>query len=547
MNKKPKLVEAIAEHVKPARPVRDAALLFAVFYLVYLLNSSSLRIVWMDWCNFNDFGNMHGWPGFLRLLSNEWMTSPRVQFLSWLLQALTLKLFGYWAAPHFALTLGAHFVSAVLVGRMTRRATASADAGRAAAVLYLVFPTSAGALFVINNAFFVLSFSAAVLTAYLLMFPLKRTEADLAAVTGAALSCQFLGEQTIPLLYLTLAWFGLREARIGGWRRGFLRAGVPLAACAVALLAYYPLAVKPYSSGYPLHWSSAVASKFTTEFFLFHLQALNFASWMYGKLSLPPSSDTLFIALPLVFVLWLLLSKTEPEPAAVPAKDLGLAALFLAAGLASTVLPVLYSALSGYRTAIETRYIYCSGLIISVMLPFLFEFASRRWSEQVRSQARKWLFVAASSYLGVLMVYDLRDIWGAQKELDRRIWTQVDANFNPQVKFVATDGLQAATLMPLTRSNAISDFHEEFGVRCRIKKVHGADITALRRSVGESGGFVIAAPYRSGPVAVRKPELLSIVLRYDKSYLGLLQSKLIVFPNFDDYASYRKSEPFEFK
>lgn len=546
MSKKPRSLDCITELVKPGGPIRDIALLFAVFYLVYLLNASSLRLVWMDWCNLNDFRGLHSWPGFRSLLTNQWMASPRVQFLSWMLQAVTQKFFGYWAAPYFALSLGAHFVSSVLAGRMTRQATGCADSGRAAAVLYLVFPTSAGALFVINNAFFVMSFSAAVLTAYLLMFPLKRAWADLTAVTGAALSSQFLGEQTIPLLYLTLACFVLREFRIGGWRRSLLRGGVPLAACAATLLVYYFFGVKPYH-GYPLQWSSAVAGAFAEKFIAAHLEALNFASWMYGSLSLPPSSDTLFIAPPLVLALWLIIFKTEAEPKASPAEDSRLAALFLAAGLASTFVPVLYSALTGYRTTVETRYLYCSGLLVAVLLPFLFNLAVRRWDEETGSRARRWVFVAASSYLGVLMVYDLRDIWGAQKQLDRRIWTQVDAEFNPQVKYVVTDGLQYATLMPLTRSNAVSDFHEEFGVRCRIKTVHQADITALRRPIGEKGDFAIAATYRGEPRPVRKSELLSILFRYDNRYLGLLSGKLIVFPKFEDYAKYRNSEPFEFK
>lgn len=547
MNKKPRPVEIAEESIKLGGPLRDLVLLFAVFYLVYLLNSSSLRIVWMDWCNFNAFRDMRGWSDFQSLLSNAWQTSPRVQFLSWMLQVLTLKSFGYWAAPHFALSLGAHFFSAVLVGRMTRAATASADAGRAAAALFLVFPTSAGALFVINNAFFVLSFSAAVLTAYLLMFPLKRTWADLAAVTGAALASQFLGEQTLPLLYLTLACFGLRELKISGWRRSLLRAGIPMAACAVTLVIYYFYAVKPYAQGYPFNPSFSVAREFAGKFLAAHLEALNFASWMYGALSLPPSTDTLFIALPLIAALWLLYFRAGPEPAEAPAEDVRHVVLFLAAGLASTFLPVVYSALTGYRTAIETRYLYCSGLIIAAMLPILFNLLSRHWSETARTQAGRWFFLAASSYLGVLMIYDLRDVWGAQKELDMRIWTQVDANFSPQVKFVATDGLQYATLMPLTRSNAISDFHEEFGVRCRIKTVHGTDIVPLRRPIGESGGFAIAAPYRGAPQPVKKSELFSILLRYEKSYRGLLRGKLVVFPAYDDYARYRKNEPFEFK
>jgi hypothetical protein len=547
MNKKPRSFEIIAESVKPGGPLRDIVLLFAVFYLVYLLNSSSLRIVWMDWCNFNVFRDMHGWSGFSSLLTNAWQASPRVQFLSWMLQAITQKFFGDWAAPHFALSLGAHFVSAVLVGKMTRRATASADAGRAAAVLYLVFPTSAGALFVINNAFFVLSFSAVVLTAYFLMFPPKRAWVDLIAVTGAALTCQFLGEQTLPLLYLTLACFGLRELRGSGWRRSLLRAGIPLAACAATLVVYYFHAVKPYAQNYPFHLSFSVAREFAEKFLLAHLDALNFSSWMYGALSLPPSPDTVFIAIPLIFTIWLFYFRTAEEPVEIPAEDARLAVLFLAAGLASTFLPVLYSAITGYRTAVETRYLYCSGLIIAVMLPILFNLASRRLSEKPRSQTGKWLFLAASSYLGVLMIYDLRDIWGAQKELDQRIWTQVDANFSSQVKYVATDGLQFATLMPLTRSNAISDFHEEFGVRCRIKTVHGVDVSPLRRPIGENGEFATAAPYRSVPQPVKKSELLSILFRYEKTYRDLLRGKLVVFPNYDDYARYRKSEPFEFK
>lgn len=547
MNPKPKPPEITAEQPKLGLPLREVALLFAIFYLVYLVNSSSLRIVWMDWCNFNTFRNMQGSRGFLSLLSNEWQASPRVQFLSWMLQAFTQKIFGDWAAPHFALLLGAHFVSAVLVGRMTRQATSSAEAGRAAAVLYLVFPTSAGALFVINNAFFVLSFSAAVLTAYLLMFPLKRTWADLAAVTAAALACQFLGEQTLPLLYLTLACFGLRETRISGLRRGLLRVGIPLTVCAATLLVYYFYAVKPYALIYPFRWSSSVAGDFAGKFVAAHLDALNFASWMYGKLSLRPSSDTIFIAMPLFFALWLLFFKTDAEPHPTPADNLGVPILFLTAGLAATFLPVLYSALTGYRTAVETRYLYCSGLILAVMIPCLYAFGVRRWSKTLRHQAGKWLVVLAASYLGALTIYDLRDIWGAQKELDQRIWAQVDANFDSRAKYVATDGMQYATLLPLTRSNAISDFHEEFGVRCRIKTIHNTDVVIVRRPIGDKDDFTFAAPYRSAPQPVRRVDLFSIVFRYSqKSYRDLLSGKIIVFSKYEDYARYRNSEPITF-
>lgn len=501
----------------------------------------------MDWCNFNNFQHLQSWAGFRALFTNAWQMSPRVQFLSWMLQAVTLKFFGYRAAPHFVVSLGAHVVSSVLVGRMTRKATGSPDAGRAAAVLCLVFPTSAGALFIINNAFFVLSFFSAVLTAYLLMFPLRRIWTDVAAVTCAALFSQFLGEQTIPLLYLILAGFGIREARTNGWRRSLLRAGIPFAACAAALLVYYFIGVKPYTNNYPLHWSSGIAIAFTKKFILSHVEALNFTSWMYGGLSLPPSADTVFIALPLIVVLWLLLVKTETAPNAAPAENVLVANLFLAAGLAATAIPVVYSALTGYRTAVETRYLYCSGLVTAAMIPFLVELATRRLSEKIRSQAGRWLFVALASYLGVLMVYDLRDVWGGQKLLDERIWAQVDANFNPQVKFVATDGMQYATLLPVTRSNAVSDFHEDFGVRCRIKAVHHADITPLRRPIADSGDFAMAAPYRGNPQPVRKSELLSILFRYEKRYSDVLGGKLIVFSKFDDYAKYRKDEPFFFK
>jgi len=476
-------VDASTSLLQRLNPFREIALLFAVFYLVYLLNSGSLRLVWMDWCNLNEFRNMSGWPGFLRLLTNEWQASPRVQFLSWMTQALTEKWFGYWAAPYFAISLGAHFLSALLVHRMMRQIVSSADTARAAAVLYLVFPTSAGALFVINNAFFVLSFSAAVMLAYLLMFPRKRAWADHAALTAAALACQFLGEQTLPLLYLILAWFGLREVKNDGWRRGLLRAGIPLAACALSLAAYYPFAVKPYSHSYPLRWSFSVAYDFAKNFFVSHLQAMNFSSWMYGNLSVPPSPETVFLAPLLVLVLWFVFFGRPQEPDAAPEEDLRLPTLFLATGLASTAVPVLYTALTGYRTAVETRYMYCSGLILAVMLPLFVESAGRQWSGKTYPMARKCIFLLAASYFAVLTIYDLRDIWGAQKRLDERVWAQVDAGFNPQVKFVATDGLQWATLLPLTRSNAVS--HGERGGAAAgdsaLRRPDGAPRRAPRR------------------------------------------------------------------
>jgi hypothetical protein len=278
-------------------------------------------------------------------------------------------------------------------------------------------------------------------------------------------------------------------------------------------------------------------------FAMAHVQSIDLSSWMFGGLSVPPSLGTLLSIPFLMLALWAFFFHRAVESRSSRPKAWQVL-VFLSSSLAATFLPVLVSALTGYRTDVETRYLYCSGLIVALMVPTIYELLSSQWEPARRPPFRKLLFFGATAYLASLMLYDLRDIWGAQKRLDQRIWAAIDENIPPQSRYIFTDGLQYALLIPFNRSNAVSDFHEEFGVRARMKTVRGMNITAVRRPHSENGDMVTLIPYRGQPFTARKSEIFGVVLRYEKRYVDLLHADLHVFPKFEDYKKHRKKEGF---
>ena len=564
-------IPALFSRVSTVSPeTRNAVLgLSALFYLVFALNADSLRFSGGDWNTLANLRDLHGFEGFRRIVLNQWFSLPRIQFLNHLWCAAMVKLFGFWAAPYFAVILAAHFAGALLAYGVLRALGLGELAARGGAALYLVVPSSAPALFVIFYSWLVFPCTMLMLALWLALFPLKHRWLDLASLTAACLTCQFLGDQTIALLYWVLACLAARQVLSPPHSRPLLRFGgesglvwplirliVPALACAGTLALYWFAAVRPFATEYAPRWNFETLGAFVKNLLAWQAQAMNAASWMYGKASVGPSRASLVIIPAVVATLWGLFARC---PAGQDEKTpLAPLAGCLAGGLVASVAPLLYAVLIGYRSGMETRYMYVPGLVLALLLATGIEAVSRRWPADRDGRIRKALFFSTACYLSMLMIYDLRDIWGAQKRTEERIWAQIDAQFpprakyiwerpaNPRAKYIITDGLQHSTLMPSFRSNAVGDFFEDFGVQGRLRVVNGVDLLPVRRPRGEKGNLVLVEPYWQKPRIVDKSELFAIVFRYGAEFSDLERGLVLTFPSYDDYKRYRTAEGISF-
>ncbi|MBI4423082.1 MAG: hypothetical protein HY554_05115 [Elusimicrobia bacterium] len=524
----------------------------ALFFLVYLCNLDSLRFILDDWCQVPRLaallrGEGRGWR---EIVDGRWLGNPRIFFLTWLLQASFARVWGLTsAAPYFLFILSAHLLSCALLYRLLRRTALGERAARFAGLAALLTPTSANDLFWINAWFFVLPVTLGLLLAWLYAHPLERPGPDLACLSGLALATQFAGEQTIPVLYAALGLAALRAARRrtedGG--RPLARALVPVCLCAPALAFYYLRCVRPLEpAAFPFDPAAGLGG--ARDFLLRHFGHFWPWSQALGGGSVAPSAGTWLQAAAAAACVLRLAARDPREDGETARPPLWPVALGAAAAVLLVALPVAYGMARHLRTAVEDRYLYPSGLALCVLAAAGLEALERR------SRGAPWRRAAAAApaalliALSALMLYDLRDVWGVQRRVDERLWHVIDSQFEPRFRFFITDGLQEAALVP-KRSNAVSDFDDDFGVACRLRATHpGASARIVRRYQPEYdlGDAMYLADYRLDVLRARKSESFAIVHRYGKTHADLLASKAQAFSDFQAYQRLRDAEPFAF-
>lgn len=526
---------------------RTALLLLLVFCAAYLANLDSLRIVRDDWCNLSNLSAFasSGWAGWRKIITNEWVAGPRIFFFSWLIEAAIARFAGLSAGPYFLFIFGAHLCTALLVFRLLTRAGVDGPAAAAAATLSLVAPTSANALFFLNNCFFVIPVTLLAVLWHLYAYPLRSGAAQLAAVTSTALAAQFAGEQTLPLLYATFAFVAWRARGGPDPQRELARALAPAILCTLALALYARAYVMGH--GAPLVWKASVAWATLADFARMHAWSFMPRSWVFGHGGIPPSFGTwLFSTASAAAIFWLFIGGRDPrEERSRPSFYLAAVACLLA-GWVGAFLPVLFGALTGMRTQVEPRYIYPTGLLLSVGAALALGAATQGWSARRRGLA----LAAPAAWAAMLMIYQVRDVWGTQKMIDERAWAVVDAHYAPHFKYLVTDSMQWAALMPAW-SNAVSDFQEPWGMTCRMKEVAGVSVTPTRRYFTEQdrGDNVLLYGYRALiPELARKSEVLTLVFRYESKgrFADLRRGTFRIFPRFEEYQRYRDNESIEF-
>lgn len=520
--------------------------LFSVFALVFLMNLDVLRVLTDDWCNIPVFQSLtaSGWSGIKQILTNEWMGSPRVQFLSWLIQASFAHRFGFFMPPYFLFFLTVHFFSSLLVFRIIREVMGEEDVALAAALLYLVFPSSAGVLFYVKNWFLLLPVSLFLVFIYVYLFPLKRRWADLIVLSLVSLAGQFAGEGTIPLFYLAFLWMGIhsiRKRQTKPWAGDMLRAAVPFSLCSISLAWYVSSFVRGYVASQPVVSASVGGfqsiSQFLGDFFILLLQAIYFKSRYYGDFSISASLGTMVSAGVLLAVLLLLFLHKKPPPQP-PRVRFEFTILFLTLCLLAGLLPYLYGAWIGYRTAVENRYIVASGLMIAVMIPILIHSVFDRFWRGKFDFHRKSAYLVVTFYFGVLMVYNVREVWGTQKLIDDKLYGALDSNYDPGVKYIITDSYQHF-LVPGGWSNAESEFHGGYwGITCRMRRVHGHGATVARAGYTDEDRDHVTLGYIHDRWRAKKTDILAIAFSYGPHFRGLRDGTVRCFREFEDYAHF---------
>lgn len=525
---------------------------FALFLLVYLASLGSLRFVLDDWCQIPRLADlMRGEaPGWRGIADNRWLGVPRIFFLTWLLQGSWARIWGLGSSvPYFLAGFGAHLLSCLMLDRILRRAGMSDRGAALAALACLVTPTSSGALFWINCWQFILPVAAFMILADLYASPLRDRRADAAALIAAAVCSQFLGEQILPVLYAGFAWALLNAWRRRGpaeRRREVLRVSAPAAASAVSLAVYYVRCVAPMRRG-SAAWSWAGAWDGLREAAAVHAGVFSPFSAFYGKGSVAPSPATwALVAVVAAALGWRWLNEEAADPgrpreAPLPPFLAAAAAVFVLAQL-----PVAAAVAAGARS-MEYRYTYLPGLALTAGLIL----AIRAVAGAGRARAAALMQTVLVVYLAGLTIYDLRDIWGGQKRLDERIWSQIESGYRPGQKFIMTDSQTMAPLMP-ERSNAISDFKDDFAISCRLHATGrlppGAGLVATRRYQAnyDNGDWLYLATYRGSVYRATPDKILAAAFRYGPTFADMLAGDVRVFPDFEAYKRFRREEKIEF-
>lgn len=489
--------------------------LCAVFAIVYLPGLHVLRIVQDDWSivlyEFGRLSELDVREAFSRIFTNQWYPHPRIYWVSWTLNwmshGLTQRMFGLWGPGQFFPILALHLATTILVFKILRDVLEDRRLALVSATLCLVYPAASAALFMITNWFFVIPPFFIVLLIQFIRSPFKSRKLDLTLLTATALISQFSGEQAIPLVYFILSWFLLTtmlEKEGAGFGYAQIRLIVPGIVCLGMLAAYYLLFVKPYVAALTrAEYAWGALPGYLLHYFKLLILPLYPLGVFYGRFSVSPSWITVVCSLALlafVALTWTDLEEDAEDRAPRKARRGVRVALFLVGAIFATALPCLYGALNGYRPVPELRYMYAPGLFFAALIPIFLSgtlgtLLPGRWL-----RIRAWAQIILTAGLGSLMIYQLREIWGTQKLVDERIWSEIEGALDGKERVLVAHNPNHAYLIPAWFSAAASDFKCNYCISDRLRIVRGIKmekVTSELPAKPEAGALFVV--YRHGP------------------------------------------------
>ncbi|MBI3697159.1 MAG: hypothetical protein HY238_20280 [Acidobacteria bacterium] len=382
-------------------------------YLLYLPHAMPVLDDW-TWLRFFEQardGGPAGVVAFLdRLVDNTWMAQFRIFWAAFVPVFALSFAAGFSAWPYFLLGWTAHLATALLLGRIVSRLTASERTGFAAGAIYAVFPANNTVLFwPVNNCFYY--FQALGLAAWLDITLRGNYRYRLKDFALLALVV-YTGEQALPplalLLPVTHFLFGRKEDR-----PRVLRFWLTHAAALAVLLAFYVLGLNRMSVARGLQERGAAAMPWSPWAFPLRLLAAlglkpDLAEW---RPQWRPSPVLLaLLAVALAAAIWALRRlKEEPGAPAAPGRLL----LWSAAGAALSYLPV------ALLPGIEWRYLYVPAMFLVPAGVALLGWLPRR--------VQAALVLLAVAYGISLTYFEMRQCWIPQSREARAQLAAVEA------------------------------------------------------------------------------------------------------------------------
>lgn len=258
----------------------------------------------------------------------------------------------------------------------------------------------------------------------------------------------------------------------------------------------------------------------------------------YGYCSIAPSTSTYFFGIAVAVIVGLSIFKMRILRLPVAPGMVTLLSIASVAVLISSTISPLYGAATGFRIAVEPRYVYTPGLIIAIIFPLILWIVTRGTAV---FKLISWLLISYSSFL---TIYSLNDIWGTQKEIDNRIGQQIDSRLTPAIEAIVTDNgvPDRLGLTPHHLSDAISDFQVDWGIGGRIKVTNNQKLFISKNARLLENGKIELNGYWGGTKQVESNKIMFLVYRYENRFSNLPDAELHIFTNYNDYMKFKENE-----
>lgn len=512
-----------------------------------ILNLGFVRDDWNHYVNMRDLHVRENWWDALALLiTNEWFGAHelRIFFGSFVVHYLISPMGEWTSATAYFILLSMHVGAALVVGWTLWRVLRSQPLAMTAMVVLTYWPTMSQPAIWANNLFFVQPWFLFSLTLASVVLLWRKPIVSAVAASLLGLVTVFSGEAIIPLMLGAFGVLPILTLMITRNPRRSLASALPLVVLIVGLGVYLMCVVTwPSQSALDISrlqssWDYLLGAK---EQFL---SLTDPWSARYGGGSVDASGSTLLLVVALVAtsVVALFYSRT-PRPPRFPRRRVA-TFLLLGGGLLLSITPWLLGVVTGSRPGPDLRYLY----IPSAMLILLVILAVDSLNASSRSALRALGMVGVVGLIATsisVTTFNVRDVWGNQREVDARIWNAIDHYLGPQTRAIVTYHPEHPYLMAPYHSNAVSDFQADWGVAGRIgwKHPEWTRVAVFRDAAVVDGEVVGLHYYDTGTTCLGKPsvagEVIYITYDYGPEFGDLLTSPLAVTTDVADFLNDR--------
>ena len=517
-----------------------------------LVGLSFLRFARDDWNHYVNMRQLHEMmaptEAIAQIVSNQWFGAHELRsFFGSFLVHFMIEPLGS-AAPHvaYAVQLTMHACAALAVGWVVWRYTKWQTFGIAVAMTVLFVPVASAATLWVNNLFFVQPWFLLAMTVLLAWLGSLGAKPIYLFTSLTAVACQFSGEAFIPSLYAFLLVVLLRAIFVDRTARTVIVAAAPLVVAALTFAVYYLfVVVRPTQNDWDWsrledfgsYWSGARNMSWGL---------LNVASPRYGDGSIAPSALAIALAVAVGLTMWLSFrfSGGSRDAQLQPVTwVIAISAILLAA----SILPLMVGIVSGTRTGPDLRYLYAPGIFFASLVVSLAMLICLVLP-QLQSLFVLVMIPLILTYFAFATIYNVIDIWGAQRTVDDRIWAEIDSLAIDPPAAIVTYNPNHAYLMAPYHSNAVSDFQADWGVAGRLAWLNPSwPRVPIFRDATQSDGDLALRPYYSDePVCLSDlagsgGDVIYVLYDYGPRFSDLADSPLLVTRSLKEYESARLS------